>query len=139
MDDFPLRGFSFASSSTYTIANTGNVALTITNPVTIAGLVNCTATVATAPAASVAAAGTTTLVITVTPTAAGAFSFTVSVVNNDADENPYNWTVSGTGTKKSGGDDEGGCTSGEGQFSWLMLAGVLASLGLALRLRKQTA
>ncbi len=131
--------FGAASTLTYTIANTGNVALTITNPVTIAGLVNCTATVATAPAASVAAAGTTTLVITVTPTAAGAFSFTVSIVNNDADENPYNWTVSGTGTKKSGGDDDEGCTTSEGQFSWLMLAGVLASLGFALRMRKQTA
>ncbi len=131
--------FGAASTLTYTIANTGNVALTITNPVTIAGLVNCTATVATAPAASVAAAGTTTLVITVTPTAAGAFSFTVSVVNNDADENPYNWTVSGTGVKASGGDDDEGCTTSEGQFSWLMLAGVLASLGFALRMRKQTA
>ncbi len=129
---------------TYTINNTGNAALTITNPVTIAGLVNCTATVATAPAASVAAAGTTTLVITVTPTAAGAFSFTVSVVNNDADENPYNWTVSGTGTTTGGGTTGGGgggggCTSGEGQFSWLLLAGALAGLGLALRLRKRAA
>jgi hypothetical protein len=35
--------------------------------------------------------------INYTISGAGAFSFTVSIVNNDASENPYNWTVSGTG------------------------------------------
>ncbi len=125
---------------TYTINNTGNAALTITNPVTIAGLVNCTATVATAPAASVAAAGTTTLVITVTPTAAGAFSFTVSVVNNDADENPYNWTVSGTGTTTGGGTSGGGgggggCSTEGSNAGLLMLLALISAAAVVVRRR----
>ena len=52
--------------------------------------------VTTQPAASIAAAGSGTLVVTVTPTAAGAWSFTLSAASNDSNENPYNWTVSGT-------------------------------------------
>ena len=50
----------------------------------------------TQPAASVAAGNSTGLVVTVTPTAAGAWSFNLSVGNNDSNENPYNWSVSGT-------------------------------------------
>ena len=108
--------------------------------VTIAGLVNCTATVTTAPAASVAAAGTTTLVITVTPTAAGAFSFTVSVVNNDADENPYNWTVSGTGTTTGGfgpgpTGDGGGCVATGAQPQYYALSALLLMALLFVGLR----
>ncbi len=88
-----------ASVLTYTITNSGTAALTITTPVVApAGLVNCTASISTQPAASTAAAGTTTLGVTVTPTAAGAFSCTVTFANNDATENPYNWTISGTAT-----------------------------------------
>lgn len=43
-------------------------------------------------------AATATFTITVTPTAAGAWSLPVSIANNDANENPYNWTMSGTAT-----------------------------------------
>ena len=114
--------------------------------IAIAGLVNCTATVTTAPAATVAAAGTTTLVITVTPTAAGAFSFTVSVVNNDADENPYNWTVSGTGTTTGGGTSGGGgggggCVATDAQPQWYALSALLlmASLFVGLRVLRRSA
>ena len=129
-----------ATALTYTINNTGNAALTITNPVTIAGLVNCTATVTTPPAASVAAAGTTTLVITVTPTAAGAFSFTVSAVNNDADENPYNWTVSGTGTTTGGGTTGGGgggggCSTEGSNAGLLMLLALFSAAAVVVRRR----
>ncbi|MEK7415030.1 MAG: Ig-like domain-containing protein, partial [Planctomycetota bacterium] len=84
-----------ASVVTYTINNTGTAALTVGAP-TISALVNCTATVSTSPAASVAAAGSTTCGITVTPTAVGAWSCNVSSVTNDSNENPTNWTVSGT-------------------------------------------
>ncbi len=129
----------------YTITNNGNAALSLTLPVTIGALTNCTCTVTTAPTASVAAAGSTTLVITITPIAAGLFSAPVTIINDDADENPYNWTISGTATTASGGGgggggggDDGGCSTGESNSLW-MLAGVLASFALALRLRRKTA
>jgi len=128
---------------TYTIANQGNVALTITTPVTVAGLVNCTATVVTQPGTSVAAAGTTTLVISVTPTAVGAFSFTVSFANNDADENPYNWTVSGTGTALGGGVAGGGGGGGGGALTssgtggWLVVLASVVLAGFAVGRRRR--
>jgi hypothetical protein len=129
---------------TYSIANAGNSALTITPPVTLTGLVNCTATLTTAPGVSVAAAGSTPMVITVTPLAAGAFSCVVTIINDDADEGTYNWTISGTGTSSGGGggggggDGGGGCSTGESNSLW-MLAGALAAFGLALRLRRKLA
>ncbi|MDO3385442.1 hypothetical protein QWI17_06265, partial [Gilvimarinus sp. SDUM040013] len=45
-----------------------------------------------------AGGGSTTFTVQYTPTLAGAFSFDLSFVNDDADENPFNFTVSGTGS-----------------------------------------
>jgi hypothetical protein len=86
-----------ATVLTYVIANSGTAPLTL-SAVTLGSLTNCTATATTDPTAPVATSGSTNMVIEVTPAAAGAWSFTVSKPNNDADENPYNWTVSGTAT-----------------------------------------
>ncbi|MCA8915705.1 MAG: choice-of-anchor D domain-containing protein [Planctomycetes bacterium] len=79
---------------TYTILNTGNATLNVSTP-TISAQNNCTATVGTPPTATVSPASSTTFTITVTPGAAGAWSFSVSMVNDDPNENPYAWTVSG--------------------------------------------
>jgi hypothetical protein len=85
-----------ASVLSYTIYNYGSASLSITTPVAAPGsLVNCTATITTQPAASVASMANTTLVIEVTPTIGGPFSCTVSIDNTDANENPYNWTITG--------------------------------------------
>lgn len=81
---------------TYMIANSGSGALSLTVPVMVGGQTNCAVTVNTQPPASVVAGASASLVVTVTPTAAGAWSFTLSVANDDTDENPYNWTVGGT-------------------------------------------
>jgi len=82
---------------TYEIANVGNANLSLSVPLAAPGaLSNCTAVITTQPGSTVAASGTTTLVVSVTPTAAGAFSCTISITSDDADENPYNWTISGT-------------------------------------------
>jgi hypothetical protein len=87
---------------TYTLANSGTAALSVTSPVTIGALqTNCTATVTTQPGTEVAATGASNLVVSVTPTAVGSWSFTVSVENTDPNENPYNWTVSGTASSAS--------------------------------------
>lgn len=87
---------SSASVLTYTLANSGTASLSITGSTTVANQVNCVAVVTTQPAASVAASASTSLVVSVTPSSAGAWSFTLSTPNSDGNENPYNWTVSGT-------------------------------------------
>ena len=81
---------------TYAIGNLGNADLTLTTPVTATAVSNCSMTVNTQPASPVAPSGSTDLVLTVTPSAAGAWSATVSIENNDADHNPYTWTISGS-------------------------------------------
>lgn len=134
---------STARTLTYVINNTGNAALMITTPVAISGTVNCTATVTTQPSGSVAAAGSTNLVINVTPSGTGSFSFAVSVVNNDSDENPYNWTVTGTGTTGTtgsggggGGGDGGGCSTNGQSWSLVLLAALVCIAAVALRRKK---
>jgi len=79
----------------YVISNTGSATLTVGMP-GVSSQVNCTAYVSASPASSVGASSQTTFVVALTPSASGAFSFVVSFTNNDANENPFNWTVSGT-------------------------------------------
>jgi hypothetical protein len=123
-----------ARSLTYTISNTGTGPLNITTPISIGATTNCSVTVTSQPAATVAAAGATTLAISATPAAAGAFSFSVSFDNDDSDENPFNFNVSGTATKppsSTGGGTSGttGCSSHSADWIWLMaiLAAALVS------------
>ena len=89
-----------ATSLTYVVANSGSAVLTISGAATIGGESGCTATVTSALPGSIAAAGSANLVVSVTPSAAS-WSFTITIPNNDADEAPYNWTVSGTATAPS--------------------------------------
>jgi hypothetical protein len=92
--------FGVAQTVTYTISNTGTAALNLTGTtlVVVTPVSNITsATVTAQPTNTVASASQTTFTVTYTVTAAGAFNFTISIDNNDASENPYNWTVSGTG------------------------------------------
>jgi hypothetical protein len=84
-------------SQTFTIQNTGNTTLTI-GAFTIGGANASNFTVTSAPAATVAPGASTTFTVTFNPDAAGIRVATISFVNNDSDENPYNFTVQGTGT-----------------------------------------
>lgn len=84
-----------AQTLTYTIKNSGNVVLTL-GTFAASAAVNSSVSITTQPSASIAAGQSSTFVVSVTPTANGAWSFVVSVANNDADENPYNWTIQGT-------------------------------------------
>ena len=86
---------STPTALTYTIANTGNANLTVSTP-TLSAFNGCSASVVTPPSATIAQTSTGTFGLSVTPSAAGNWSFSVSMVNNDANENPYTWTVSGT-------------------------------------------
>jgi len=85
---------SSSTNLTYAVANLGNAALTVAN-FTQSAATNCTLSFTTQPATSVAAAGSSNLVVSITPTAAS-WSVALSSVTNDGNENPYNWTISGT-------------------------------------------
>ena len=79
---------------TYTIQNTGSMALTV-GAVTITG--SSDYSVLTTPAASVAVGGSTTFTIRFNPTTTGVKNAMVNVVNSDSNENPYNFNISGYG------------------------------------------
>ena len=85
---------------TYTIENVGNDTLTLTGtpPVTLSSLLNCQAWVTHPPFATISAGGSTTFVLQVIPTTATTFSVDLSIANSDSNDDPYDLTLSGTGT-----------------------------------------
>ena len=81
---------------TFTITNSGTVALTI-GALTLSGANPGDFTVITAPPATLAAGASTTFVIRFDPTAAGIREAIVNIVNTDPNENPYTFAISGYG------------------------------------------
>lgn len=81
---------------TYTIENTGTGTLTI-GTVTLSGTHAADFAVTVQPASSVAPGGSTTFQVRFDPSAGGVRSASLSFGNNDADENPYNFSIQGTG------------------------------------------
>ncbi len=98
-----------ATSRTFTILNTGATALTI-GAITFSGTNPGDFSITTPPSASVAGYSSTTFVVRFTPGAAGARSAIMSIVNNDANENPYDFTLQGTGVAQEI-DIQGNATS----------------------------
>lgn len=84
---------------TFTIRNTGFALLTV-GTITISGANASEFNVTTAPASAVGIGGSTTFVVTFTPTAIGIRTATISIVNNDADENPYTFAIQGNGVEQ---------------------------------------
>jgi hypothetical protein len=82
---------------TFTIQNTGNATLNLSAP-TLSGANASDFAISSAPAGSVAANGSTTFQITFDPSAAGVRTATVSIGNDDSDEDPYTFAIQGTGT-----------------------------------------
>nr|WP_315179286.1 choice-of-anchor D domain-containing protein [uncultured Flavobacterium sp.] len=80
---------------TYTINNLGAATLNL-GSITISGT-NASEFVATNPPATIASQSSATFTITFTPTAIGTRNATLSFTNNDSDENPFNFNISGTG------------------------------------------
>ena len=95
--DFGAQNFNFGSiSRTFTIQNTGSDVLTLTNPITISGSTDFTIT--TQPAiTSIPAGGFITFVVTFDPTIAAIRNGIVNIINNDVGENPYTFSIIGTG------------------------------------------
>jgi hypothetical protein len=81
---------------TFTIQNTGAVALTV-GAISFSGANPTEFTVTSSPTSSVAASGSTTFTVTFTPTGTGDRNATISIVNSDSDENPYTFALNGYG------------------------------------------
>jgi hypothetical protein len=83
-------------TKTYTIQNTGNGTLTI-GAITISGTNASDFTVSTSPSSSVIAGGSTTFSVSFDPTTIGLKTAAISIINNDSNENPYDFYIQGTG------------------------------------------
>ncbi len=98
--DFGDVSSSSPKTVTFTIQNIGDLALNLTGTPTVV-VANTTGTgfsLATDAPATVAPNGSVTFQVTLTPTAlAGNYAGTVSIANDDANENPYNFVITGYG------------------------------------------
>lgn len=87
--DFGSKAVSTNTDVVFTIENTGTADLTLTTPLTIGGANADQFSLQSQPTSPVAGpTGTTTFTIRFTPTSAGAKTATISIANNDGDENP---------------------------------------------------
>ncbi len=85
---------------TFTIQNTGNIDLNLTGSlpyVSIGGTNAADFSITSTPSSTIAAIGSTTFQVTFNPSVVGTRSATLSIANNDGDENPYNFSIQGTG------------------------------------------
>ena len=106
--DFGLVAVSGSTNAnTFTITNTGDADLNLAG-VTIGGAHATDFTLTTDAAATVTSGGgTTTFVVTFDPSVVGVRTATISIANDDADENPYNFSLQGTGIDKGDVDENG--------------------------------
>ncbi len=81
---------------TFTIQNTGGGTLTL-GSVTVGGPQASDFSVTTQPALSVTTGNSTTFQVTFNPSAVGLRGATLSLANNDGDENPFNLSIQGAG------------------------------------------
>jgi hypothetical protein len=90
-------------SHVFTIENTGSLSLNLNgNPrVAVGGPNAADFTVTAQPNSPVAAGGSTTFTVVFDPAAVGLSSATVSIANDDLDENPYNFSIQGAGSAPS--------------------------------------
>jgi Concanavalin A-like lectin/glucanases superfamily/Ig-like domain CHU_C associated len=83
----------------FTIYNNGNITLNI-GAITITGTNATEFTISTPPSSTIAAFSSATFVVTFSPTAIGVRSARINMVNDDSNENPYNFNIQGTGTPR---------------------------------------
>ena len=97
---------------TFTIQNTGTGALDLTGSPLVAITGSSDFSVTTQPASDpVSAAGSTTFQVTLDPTTVGTQNASISIANDDADENPYNFNLTAS---VSGFDADGTLTAASG-------------------------
>ena len=95
---------------TFTIKNTGSANLTLTGTpkVEVRGTHAADFTVTTQPTTPVVASEQSSFQVTFNPSATGVRTATLSIANDDTDENPYNFAVQGTGTTPAPPSSQGG-------------------------------
>ena len=81
-------------SHTFTITNAGPDDLDISG-ITITGVDAADFYISVNPASTVAAGGSTTFEVTFSPIVAGTSNATINIANNDSDENPYTFDITG--------------------------------------------
>lgn len=92
---------SGTKENTFIIENTGGSntlnLIGVSPYVTIGGTNAADFTVTTIPSSSIASGSNTTFAITFNPSGAGLRTATVTILNDDSDENPYNFNIQGRG------------------------------------------
>ncbi|MCP4748888.1 MAG: choice-of-anchor D domain-containing protein, partial [Desulfobacteraceae bacterium] len=93
----------------FKIQNLGSSTLNLTGSpiVTVSGTNADDFSVTSSPDSALAASGDTTFTVRFDPTAAGLRTATVSIANNDSNENPYNFSIQGMGTEEPEIDVQG--------------------------------
>ncbi|MCP4121589.1 MAG: choice-of-anchor D domain-containing protein [Bacteroidetes bacterium] len=90
---------------TFTIGNDGAADLSLTLPISITGTNASEFTVTSPPALTVIAPTvSTTFQVTFSPTGLSTRSANISIVNDDTDENPYDFNIEGLGTNSNASD-----------------------------------
>lgn len=106
--DYGSTPVGTAITRTFTIQNTGTETLTLdTANITLPSGYS----IVTAPSATVAPGGSTTITVQLDATAAGTYTGQIVIPNNDSDEVPYNFSLSGTVTAPSNNPPSGTDTS----------------------------
>lgn len=82
---------------TFTISNSGDASLTLTGSPAVTLTMGTHFSVNVQPSSPVSSNSTTTFSVTFNPLEAGSFTDTINIANDDADENPYTFVISGTG------------------------------------------
>lgn len=94
--DFGSTTVGVGITRTFTIQNTGTAILNI-GAISFSGINASDFVVTTSPSATVAIGGSTTFVVAFTPTLVGLETATISIINDDDNENPYDFALQGTG------------------------------------------
>jgi len=96
--DFGLQNVASGTTQrTFTVLNTGNAVLNLTGVPVVTLTGSSDFTVETQATTPVNVSGQTTFTITYDPSAIEVDDATVSIANNDTDENPYTFDIRGTG------------------------------------------
>lgn len=103
--DFGDVSSNTSLTRTFTIENTGTETLNLTNTsayVTLSGTGTSAFSIVQQPASgSIAGGGSQTFTLRFAPNNEGTYIATVTIRNDDCDENPYTFTVQGTGTPRA--------------------------------------
>ena len=96
--------------NTFTIQNIGTLGLNLTGTgptyIAISGADAADFSVTANPTTPIAASGSTTFNITFNPSTCGIKTATLTIANDDSDENPYNFDIQGEGTLATSGSQD---------------------------------